>query len=103
MFLNGAPPEPGGSSPDSGKPMVQSDVFRETGKLVQDSHREKGVSLPPEAHLAETVARYNELSAAAANPSDEAELRALFPWLKLRIARDLEAARSAPGTGKRPA
>lgn len=103
MFLDRGPRDPSGSPDPENAPAVQSDVFRETGKLVQDSHREKGVSLPPEAHLAETVARYNELCAAAANPSDEAELRALFPWLKLRIARDLEDAQSAPGTGKRPA
>lgn len=101
MFLDGAPPEPGGSSTDHGKPTVQSGIFKETSKLVHESHKAKGVTLPSDAHLAETVSRYNELVAAARNPADESELRALFPWLELRISQDLEEAQNAPGSGKR--
>lgn len=103
MFLDGGPSHPDGSSTGKVAPTVQSDIFRETGKLVQDGHKAKGVTLPPDAQLAETVSRYNELIAAAKNPSDETELRALFPWLQLRISKDLEAAKTAPGSGKRPA
>ncbi|MEP3428656.1 MAG: helix-turn-helix transcriptional regulator [Roseibium sp.] len=103
MFREGGPPDPDGSPADKFGPVVQSDIFRETGKLVQDGHKEKGVTLPPDAQLAETVSRYNELIAAARNPSDESELRALFPWLQLRISQDLEEAKIAPGSGKRPA
>lgn len=103
MFLDGGPPDPDGSAADKDAPAVQSDIFQETSKLVQDGHKEKGVTLPPDAQLAETVSRYNELIAAARNPSDESELRALFPWLQLRISQDLEEAKIAPGSGKRPA
>ncbi len=101
MFLDGGPPESDASVTDDGKPMVQSNIFKETGKLVHESHKAKGVTLPSDAHLAETVSRYNELVAAARNPADESELRALFPWLELRISQDLEEAQNAPGSGKR--
>ncbi|MBO9420107.1 hypothetical protein J7481_11420 [Labrenzia sp. R4_2] len=103
MFLNGGPPAPMGPVTDKQDPTVQSDIFKETYKLVQDTHREKGVTLPPDAQISETVVRYNELIAAAKNPSDETELRALFPWLQLRISRDLDEAKHAPGSGKRRA
>ncbi|WP_289034367.1 helix-turn-helix transcriptional regulator [uncultured Roseibium sp.] len=101
MFLDGGPHVPDGPSGGSGKPAVQSGIFKETGKLVHESHKAKGVTLPSDAHLAETVSRYNELVAAARNPADESELRALFPWLQLRISQDLEEAQNAPGSGKR--
>ncbi|MEP0235570.1 helix-turn-helix transcriptional regulator [Roseibium sp.] len=97
MFLDGGPPTPDGN----GDPAVQPAVFKATGKLVHESHKAKGVMLPSDAHLAETVSRYNELVAAARNPADESELRALFPWLQLRISQDLEEAQNAPGSGKR--
>ncbi|MEP5810507.1 MAG: helix-turn-helix transcriptional regulator [Roseibium sp.] len=102
MFLNGTPPTPDGLFTDNGKPTVQSDIFKETGKLVQESHKAKGVTLPPDAHLAETVSRYNELISAAKNPADESELRALFPWLQLRISQDLETAEETPSSCNRP-
>jgi len=102
MFLDGGPPDPEGPSTETDAPEVQSEIFRETGKLVRDSHREKGVTLSADAQLIETVARYNELVAAARNPSDEPELRSLLPWIKLRISKDLDEAMKAPGTGKRP-
>lgn len=103
MFLEGGPPTP--DKPTSAKQAtaVQSDIFKETSKLVRDTHKEKGVTLPPDALLAETVARYNELINAANNPSDETELRALFPWLQLRISQDLDEAIALPGKGKHPA
>lgn len=103
MFLDGGPPSTDNLSIEKQDPAVQSDIFKETSKLVQDTHREKGVTLPLGAQLSETVSRYNELIAAARNPSDETELRALFPWLQLRISQDLDEAKNAPGKGKHPA
>jgi hypothetical protein len=94
---------PEGTRTNTDEPAVQSSIFKETGKLVQETHKAKGIILPPDALLAETASRYNELVAAARNPADEAELRALFPWLQLRVAQDLEEAQRAPGSGKRPA
>ncbi|MEP2760965.1 MAG: helix-turn-helix domain-containing protein [Hyphomicrobiales bacterium] len=103
MFLDGGPPVPEETSTGKDAPVVRSDVFKETSKLVQDSAKAIGVTLSIDALLSETVERYNELIAAARNPSDETELRALYPWLQLRISQDLEAAKNVPGSGKRPA
>jgi len=70
---------------------------------VRETHKAEGVTLPPDAQVAETVTRYNELLARADDPQDPAELRSLYPWLRARIIKDLEAAAADPGSGKRQA
>ena len=87
----------------SGGFLLHAQLLSDIADLVQVTHKTTGSEPSVAACVSEAVSRYAELMEAAKNPSDETELRALFPWLQLRISQDLDEAKNAPGKGKSPA
>ena len=80
---------------------IKPDVFRAVGRLVTSLHKAEGITLPPDALFDEQSSAYNALIERAVDPSNVDELKSLLPWLEARLKRELAAARTAPGSGKR--
>ncbi|MBX3545551.1 helix-turn-helix transcriptional regulator [Chelatococcus sp.] len=81
-------------------PLVDDVVFQAVTDAVLRVHKELGVKLPMKATIQEAVDRYNLICQQA---DDRDERLALMGWLEIRLRKDLSAAKSEPGTGKRSA
>ncbi|MEP2706234.1 MAG: helix-turn-helix transcriptional regulator [Roseibium sp.] len=82
---------------------INTEVFRQIGRLVTKVYKEESVKLPPDALLDEQSAAYNALIERAEDPGDTQELLSLLPWLESRLKKNLTANRKSPGSGKHQA
>ena len=100
----------GGTTTDPSKapkpakqPAINQDMFRKVAQLVLTIHEAEGVKLPATALLDEQTGAYNALLSRAEDPTDQAELESLLPWLETKLKKALKSAAHTPGTGKREA
>lgn len=77
---------------------IDDDLFRAVRKLVARVHADEKVRLPQEALFDEVVRWYKEVWARG---EDSAERLTQMGWLETRLRKELQAARTEPGTGKR--
>jgi len=81
-----------------GSVALDDDLFRAVRKLVAQVHADERVRLPQEALFEEVVRWYKEVWARG---EDSAERLTQMGWLETRLRKELQAARTEPGTGKR--
>lgn len=91
-----------GGYPFERKP-ASEDAFLRIKKIVLKLHKEIGITLREDILDRIAIRHYDDYKTSGIDPADNEEVDAWFKLLEKRMAREVAAARSAPGTGKRSA
>jgi transcriptional regulator with XRE-family HTH domain len=82
-------------------PTIDTELFDAISKVVRSLHDNAKIKLPLQATNAETLRHYNAIAEQMMSGS-EGEKALRLGLLEIQIRQEIEAARAAPGAGKRP-